>query len=1061
MSKPSKFGCIQLNIGGNKYYFRDVDTSSTSLKHIAETLLKKAQKGTIEEEILNKIIDYNEKDINELSREENRSKLFSSIGDYAVGNQSAMTLGTISALKEEHNRKEIFQVLNLLKGSTDNNILLYNDSQSNKDSIIYIGHNRTFVALNTSKGLNSDKVLNILSFLYYDKELNNPNSNIFKTASNIVDEIRKENSELAKEFLNLDGLSSTKKLLQIIAQNSKYKDNSKIKQAEKELSDEFYKTIKLKKNNDYLKSKLSRFYSEPVTKVLSMFKEDSTVQINGTDYSNSLVVNMLKDMINTTYNESISQENLNKYNYPENLPTILKQFYYTQLENNEGKYNSLLTDLFNNVDPKKNIKFQKNTKKLDAIETIMLQIYSDFTNIIEDKKEDSSNNRFIPRISDLRIDPNFKYGKPKNTIVNGNLGLNKQSKDKSNIIILLDTSIDKAIEDASETKEINKTKKDSKDLVQVISKRIIKINPYKLVTISEENLKDYVNLFKKLIGQANRSIVYTGLDSNYNPSESEESLIISNLQKILSKVNTVTGNTAFVKNMYIAPGDKFSIELIQASIQLSNANINNYIYPNYHNIYSINDIYNRFDSAITTPDIKTDLPTSDIVGFELDDNINIESKNAKYRLLKKQKGDLIYAVDKNNPERKELLQVKEIIDFSFKPGILRFSDNNQGITSPSDFYNDQEQTLKNGVVGNYVMNNTNGESQIVSATILGRDDKGNYIVITQNGLQARIDGSQFHPLYLSEIRTINGVTYYYNSYGLYTINKEGKSILLKDTKKDATLLKGFKNFFSKELDNLSKNYNIQLNNILDYNRIKNFKYIGLSKYSPEQFKSSELKATNQNSNNILEILASSIRRKGIRVEVGNTEELKDKTGLQESNVKAFVHEGVIYLNKDNMTADSPIHELMHLLLAQHKLLNPDKYKEMINNPQITELNEWGELRDLYSDLTDSDRREEVLVHAMTNYFMGRVADYSYMNFDLDIGKIASQLFEVNNFITDNAREDANNFLSKSIRSLFNSNNNYLERLKIGYDNSEVVENAKISSYKSYAKKNGSLTEDCN
>ena len=98
---------------------------------------------------------------------------------------------------------------------------------------------------------------------------------------------------------------------------------------------------------------------------------------------------------------------------------------------------------------------------------------------------------------------------------------------------------------------------------------------------------------------------------------------------------------------------------------------------------------------------------------------------------------------------------------------------------------------------------------------------------------------------------------------------------------------------------------------------------------------------------------------------------------------------------------------------------------------------------------------------MTNYFMGRVADYSYMNFDLDIGKIASQLFEVNNFITDNAREDANNFLSKSIRSLFNSNNNYLERLKIGYDNSEVVENAKISSYKSYAKKNGSLTEDCN
>ena len=129
----------------------------------------------------------------------------------------------------------------------------------------------------------------------------------------------------------------------------------------------------------------------------------------------------------------------------------------------------------------------------------MLQIYSDFTNIIEETKEDSSNNRFIPRISDIRINPDFKYSKPKNTIINGNLGLNRQAKDNSNIIILLDTSIDKAIEDVSETKEINKTKKNSKDSVRVISKRIIKINPNKLVIVSEENLKDYANSFKKLI----------------------------------------------------------------------------------------------------------------------------------------------------------------------------------------------------------------------------------------------------------------------------------------------------------------------------------------------------------------------------------------------------------------------------------------------------------------------------------------------------------------------------------------------------------------------------------
>ena len=45
--------------------------------------------------------------------------------------------------------------------------------------------------------------------------------------------------------------------------------------------------------------------------------------------------------------------------------------------------------------------------------------------------------------------------------------------------------------------------------------------------------------------------------------------------------------------------------------------------------------------------------------------------------------------------------------------------------------------------------------------------------------------------------------------------------LLKNTKKDTALLNGFKKFFSKELDSLNKNYNIQLNHILDYNRIEN------------------------------------------------------------------------------------------------------------------------------------------------------------------------------------------------------------------------------------------------
>ena len=56
-----------------------------------------------------------------------------------------------------------------------------------------------------------------------------------------------------------------------------------------------------------------------------------------------------------------------------------------------------------------------------------------------------------------------------------------------------------------------------------------------------------------------------------------------------------------------------------------------------------------------------------------------------------------------------------------------------------------------------------------------------------------------------------------------------------------------------------------------------------------------------------------------------TNQTKEFKELNINQTKAFIKDGIIYVNIDNMSADSPIHEMLHIFLGSMSRFNPNLF----------------------------------------------------------------------------------------------------------------------------------------
>lgn len=86
-------------------------------------------------------------------------------------------------------------------------------------------------------------------------------------------------------------------------------------------------------------------------------------------------------------------------------------------------------------------------------------------------------------------------------------------------------------------------------------------------------------------------------------------------------------------------------------------------------------------------------------------------------------------------------------------------------------------------------------------------------------------------------------------------------------------------------------------------------------------------------------------------------------------VNGFIYQGDIYLNVDNMQIDTPLHEMLHLILGSTRFTDPALYTNLVNSMEQAPMYQDRAMD--YMNRTRMDINEEILVSEMSKYMTGQ------------------------------------------------------------------------------------------
>lgn len=103
-------------------------------------------------------------------------------------------------------------------------------------------------------------------------------------------------------------------------------------------------------------------------------------------------------------------------------------------------------------------------------------------------------------------------------------------------------------------------------------------------------------------------------------------------------------------------------------------------------------------------------------------------------------------------------------------------------------------------------------------------------------------------------------------------------------------------------------------------------------------------------------------------------------------VNAFIYNGNIYVNVDQMTPDCRVHEMLHLLVGSIRFANPELYMSLLESAQnIPNIEVLMQMR--HPDKTQNDALEEIFVSELAKKLTGVESKFDSLN--------EEQLYEIN------------------------------------------------------------------
>lgn len=1031
----TKIACVQIQLGNNKFKFKDVDVESTSLNNIIRNILGRAENNEDSANIQAlKDLLYSGGEFSDINNLISSGASNTDIAEFAVGNVTARGLFTLSHFTETSDSLNKLSAL-----SFGNNILITTNSKNTG----YIGRKRAFLTLNSNTLDNKVKLSQALSFSYLASNVNNDKLSFKELLKSGISKLEEVNDQEIQEFLDhfitLDEENKYKQLLSVLPL---YKDNDKVREyILYPLARQIYKDS-LNSNTD--KAEQVNAYTLLRASTLSKnVLKNKKVMINGNYYDVPFILQTFNKA--KEFNDQKTQINpeLKNYNISEDLAKFI-----SSLQPDSSAYR-LMMDLINNEDINIREAFS-NEDEIFSTNTALNNILSKlFIHNIEDPIENLSTKEKNNKIKNLV-----------SNITNSELELYFPLVD--NINFDADISKDTRIALSTINSKFNKSYKNYPTAFQFVltneGSSFISIGNEKKSQVLKVYInpnRDYTEKDRDALRKAITTVTGKSVRNKLFVTKQKGSYLKGKALNKLSKVlEDLITNNQYIQSVEVAGVDDFGLDVVKAA---TSNKIKTILYPNYY----LSDKYNKFELyQYLDSELNLNFSSNPVIYVSSNEELESISNNSNYVSLrntygisKSKVGDVVKV---RNPisgnETKKLITGK--IDFSFNPEYTRYGE----LNSNSGEFN-------NGTVVSYSYNGNTDDYLIIKSV----GDK--YLVKNineTNDTPFTVSKSEINrnatPLYKAGEKIIGESIYYRHSNGIFRIN-------LNSGIPKYTGVEIWREYYKEDLEEIYNNslQDSSFEDFLDLNFPSSNSFKGKTRnifiktvpYSEETINKYNPTSELYNNQGLVELIVGSMRRSGVKVRFMDSEAIKN-LGIT-TNPKAFIHNGEIILNKDKYTVDSPIHELMHLLLGQLKVSDPNRYREMLNT--VNDFDEYNQLREVYPELTQNDYSEEVLVHVLTNQLLGKIYDSEKQIQDstnknkLDLKKLVSEVFKVDqNLLRDYSDSE---LLNTNLKTLLIDNNSSILNDLLGLTKMpEILINNQISNMKSKLLEEGNLTEDC-
>ena len=200
---------------------------------------------------------------------------------------------------------------------------------------------------------------------------------------------------------------------------------------------------------------------------------------------------------------------------------------------------------------------------------------------------------------------------------------------------------------------------------------------------------------------------------------------------------------------------------------------------------------------------------------------------------------------------------------------------------------------------------------------------------------------------------------------------------------------------------------------------------------------------------------------GINIQyIDNSDLIED---VDVNAAKAFIKNGTIYINVDNATIDSPIHEMLHLFIGSISFSNPQLFQQLLSSVQNIP-NIEDRIQSFLGSRTMNDILEEIFVEELAKFVTGQKSIFDSLQKDIISQILYNIKRDIDTIIDGNYSIKSlnnNEIFNKSIKELAEQLESSTFNINVASGLNNAMSHRILANVKSDLLKSGELREECN